>query len=650
MLLTCPAPLCAARATMQAAAFVPAVALARASWTPGTRRRDATRVARVATPRAPPSSRRGSFVASSVGYESDANRVPQLFVAGGRHPKSRGARVVVRGKAPSASDSLASNTPPPGPSLVTQVLSGITVSLAMVPESLAFTFVAGVSPIVGLHAAALMGLTTAVLGAQPGVISGAAGATAVVFAPLVASHGVEYLFAAVALAGFIQLVAGALRLGKFIRLVPQPCMIGFVNGLAIVIGAAQLEAFRGLTGEALYVQMGLAAFTIALIRLLPEVPFIPKQIPSPLAAVMACAGLVRYLGVSAKTVGDVAPVSGALPSFHLPAVPATWDTFTLLAPVAASVAAVGLIETLLTQQLVDDVTERRTSTHREVMAQGAANLLNGVFGGMGGCAMIGQSMLNVESGGRTRVAGLTCGAAILGYVTFGSAFIEGVPIAALAGTMLSLVFDIFDWTSFARLRKIPKTDAVVIALVTGVTVACNLAVAVFAGVVLSALGFAWKSSRRIEAPRTTDANFGGPTTAVYRLAGPLFFGSARGFLERLDPKNEKLTNVVVDFAGSKVWDSSALVAIDDLASKYRDAGKTLRLRHLSRDCAALLERAGDLVEVDAETDPVYAVAADYGANALVAASEAAPRGGARISVDGLEAWEEDALRRQYGER
>ena len=410
----------------------------------------------------------------------------------------------------------------PGPSLVTQVLSGITVSLAMVPESLAFTFVAGVSPIVGLHAAALMGLTTAVLGAQPGVISGAAGATAVVFAPLVASHGVEYLFAAVALAGFMQLVAGALRLGKFIRLVPQPCMIGFVNGLAIVIGAAQLEAFRGLTGEALYVQMGLAAFTIALIRLLPEVPFIPKQIPSPLAAVMACAGLVRYLGVSAKTVGDVAPVSGALPSFHLPAVPATWDTFTLLAPVAASVAAVGLIETLLTQQLVDDVTERRTSTHREVMAQGAANLLNGVFGGMGGCAMIGQSMLNVESGGRTRVAGLTCGAAILGYVTFGSAFIEGVPIAALAGTMLSLVFDIFDWTSFARVRKIPKTDAVVIALVTGVTVACNLAVAVFAGVVLSALGFAWKSSRRIEAPRTTDANFGGPTTAVYRLAGPLF--------------------------------------------------------------------------------------------------------------------------------
>ena len=240
--------------------------------------------------------------------------------------------------------------------------------------------------------------------------------------------------------------------------------------------------------------------------------------------------------------------------------------------------------------------------------------------------------------------------AILGCVTFGSAFIEGVPIAALAGTMLSLVFDIFDWTSFARLRKIPKTDAVVIALVTGVTVACNLAVAVFAGVVLSALGFAWKSSRRIEAPRTTDANFGGPTTAVYRLAGPLFFGSARGFLERLDRKNEKLTSVVVDFAGSKVWDSSALVAIDDLASKYRDAGKTLRLRHLSRDCAALLGRAGDLVEVDAETDPVYAVAADYGANALVAASEAAPRGGARISVDGLEAWEEDALRRQYGER
>ena len=360
-----------------------------------------------------------------------------------------------------------------GAGALTQVLSGLTVSLAMVPESLAFTFVAGVSPIVGLHAAALMGLATALLGAQPGVISGAAGATAVVVAPLVASHGVEYLFAAVLLVGVIQVACGAMRLASLSDWF-RPVYDWFrLNGLAIVIGMSQLETFSGLSGNALSTTLALTAFTMALIRTIPKLSFVPKGVPAPLLAIASCATLTNAFKIATKTVGDVAPVSGALPSLHLPNVPVSLETLTVIAPYALSVAAVGLIETLLTQQLADDVTEKRTATHTECIAQGVGNLVNGACGAMGGCAMIGQSMINVNSGGRTRVAGVTCALAILSYVSFGASFIERIPMAALTGTMLCLVLDIFDWTSFSRMKKIPKTDSVVLLLVTGVTVAAT---------------------------------------------------------------------------------------------------------------------------------------------------------------------------------
>ena len=526
---------------------------------------------------------------------------------------------------------------------LSQVLSGITVSLAMVPESLAFTFVAGVSPIVGLHAAALMGLCTALLGAQPGVISGAAGATAVVFAPLVASHGVEYLFAAVTLVGAMQCACGAARLGKFIRLVPQPCMIGFVNGLAIVIGMSQLETFSGLSGSSLATTAGLTALTMALIRIIPKLSFVPKAIPAPLLAIASCATLTNALKISTKTVGDVAPVSGSLPSLHLPNVPLTFETLTVIAPYALSVAAVGLIETLLTQQLVDDVTEKRTATHTECIAQGVGNLVNGAFGAMGGCAMIGQSMINVNSGGRTRVAGVTCALAILSYVSFGASFIERIPMAALTGTMLCLVLDIFDWTSFSRIQKIPKTDAVVLALVTGVTVATNLAVAVFAGVVLSALGFAWKSSQRIIVSRSEIRGVNN-SEALCELSGPLFFGSVQSFTEKLDPRNESANRVILDFAQSKVWDSSALTAIDELSDKYRSLGKKLTLRGLSPDCTKLLTKAGDLVEIDVDADPVYAIGMDYDTRQLEGTTEALAGTNRQLTLA-----EEKALKRQYNQ-
>lgn len=525
-----------------------------------------------------------------------------------------------------------------------QILAGITVSLAMVPESLAFTFVAGVSPIVGLHAAALMGLCTAVFGAQPGVISGAAGATAVVFAPLVASHGVEYLFAAVLLAGAIQLAAGAARLGKLIRLVPNTCMIGFVNGLAIVIAGAQLGTFRGLAGAALWQQIGLTLLTALLIKTLAHDRLRkvwPKQIPAPLAAIVIVTVLVNVLAPDffalAKTVGDVAAVAGTLPVLHLPDVPLTFGTLRVIAPFAASVAAVGLIETLLTQQLVDETLETRTSTHREVTAQGVGNVVCGLFGSMGGCAMIGQSVIHVQAGGRTMVSGVTCALAILAYVTFGSGVIQRVPIAALTGTMACLVVDIFDWESFSRSRKIPKTDACVIGLVTLVTVVTNLAIAVFAGVVLSALGFAWKSAKKVNVTRVVE-NY----VAVYKLNGPLFFGSVSAFREAVDAcfQNETQKTVALDFSQSKLWDSSALVAVDDAASKMESSGVAVTLRYLSPDCATLLKKAGDLVEVRVGADPVYQVATDYGEIDLARA-----RQGRKTFVK-LEPWQKEALLRQ----
>ena len=495
----------------------------------------------------------------------------------------------------------------PGPSVLTQVLAGITVSLAMVPESLAFTFVAGVSPIVGLHAAALMGLCTAVLGAQPGVISGAAGATAVVFAPLVASHGPEYLFAAVALAGAIQAVAGALRLGKFIRLVPQPCMIGFVNGLAIVIGSAQINSFAGLADAALYTQVALTALTMALIKLIPNLSFVPKQIPAPLLAIASVGTLVQVAGIATKTVGDVAAVAGSLPAFHIPNVPVEFETWATIFPFAASVAAVGLIETLLTQQLVDDITERRTSTHKECIAQGAANLVNGFFGAMGGCAMIGQSMINVKSGGRTRLAGVAAALFLLAFILFTSPLIEQIPIAALVGVMFMVVIGTFAWHSITTLRKVPRSDALVILTVTAVTVAEDLAIAVVVGVIMSALVYAWNAAKAIQASKRPSVREKG--AIVYDIKGPLFFGSATGFRELFQIKDDPDT-VIIDFAGSRVVDQSALQAIEDIAAKYHEAGKTVMLRHLSADCHKLLSRSGQLI-IGSDDDPEYQVAVDY---------------------------------------
>ncbi|MGB3556179.1 MAG: SulP family inorganic anion transporter [Jannaschia sp.] len=489
-----------------------------------------------------------------------------------------------------------------------EILAGLTVALALVPEAVAFAFVAGVNPLVGLYAAFLVGLITALIGGRPGMISGATGALAVVMVSLVAQHGVEYLFATVVLMGLLQMFAGVMRWGKFIRLVPHPVMLGFVNGLAIVIGMSQIDFFRleggeWMTGWPLVIVLGLVALTMAVIWALPK---LTNAIPAPLAGIAVTAAIVIGFGLEVPRVGDLASIAGGLPTFHVPLVPLNYETLTIILPYALILAAIGLIESLLTLNLVGEITGQRGGASQECIAQGAANTVTGFFGGMGGCAMIGQSMINVKSGGRTRVSGISAALFLLAFIVVASPVIEIIPLAALVGVMFMVVIGTFAWNSIKILAIVPRIDAVVIILVTVVTVLTDLAIAVVVGVIVSALAYAWENARRIRA-----STYETPEGArVYQVTGPLFFGSATGFVEMFDPKNDP-SMVIIDFAGSRVADQSALQAIEAVAGKYEAEGKTIQLRHLTRDCHRLLTRAGHLM-VDSDDDPDYAVAANYG--------------------------------------
>lgn len=493
------------------------------------------------------------------------------------------------------------------------ILAGITVALALVPEAVAFAFVAGVEPLVGLYAAFIVGLITAAIGGRPGMISGATGALAVVMVSLVSQHGVDYLFATVVLMGILQLTAGILRWGKFIRMVPHPVMLGFVNGLAIVIGLAQLEQFRKIdengvsqwiAGVELWMTCGLVVATMALIWLTPK---LTKIIPAPLAAIGLVTALVLGLDLGVSRVGDLASLSGGLPSFSIPSVPFNLETLSIIFPYAIILAAIGLIESLLTLNLVGDITNQRGGASQECVAQGAANVATGFFGGMGGCAMIGQSMINVQSGGRSRVSGLSASLFLLVFILFASGWIEQIPIAALVGVMFMVVIGTFAWNSIKTLFKVPKSDALVIIVVTVVTVAEDLAIAVVVGVIMSALVYAWNAAKRIHASKRPSAREKG--AIVYDIQGPLFFGSVTGFRELFEIEDDP-DKVIIDFAGSRVVDQSALQAIEDVAAKYSEAGKTVMLRHLTRDCHRLLRKSGQLI-VDSDDDPEYGVAVDY---------------------------------------
>jgi len=492
-----------------------------------------------------------------------------------------------------------------------EILSGLTVALALVPEAVAFAFVAGVEPLVGLYAAFMVGLLASIFGGRPGMISGATGAMAVVMVSLVAQHGVEYLFAAVVLTGVLQMGAGVLRLGKYIRIVPYPVMLGFVNGLAIVIFLAQLQhfqvknadgVFQWMTGEPLMIFASLIILTMFIIHFLPK---LTGAFPSSLAAIIVVSLLVLGFGLETATVGDLASIKGSFPSFHIPSVPINLNTFMIILPYSFILAAVGLIESLLTLSLIDEVTNTRGRGNRECMGQGIANTVTGLFGGMGGCAMIGQSMINVNSGGRQRLSGIAAALFLLIFILFASPLIERIPMAALVGVMFIVVLATFEWSSLRIIRKIPLTDAFVLILVSAVTVFTDLAVAVVVGVIVSALAFAWEHAKHINI-RTYDDKQG---SRVHELNGPLFFGSVKNFLELFNPE-EDADDVIIEFQNSRVADHSAIEAIDTLAERYIRAGKTLHLRHLSEECRQLLKKAGDLVEVNVLEDPHYHVADD----------------------------------------
>ncbi len=495
----------------------------------------------------------------------------------------------------------------------TEILAGLTVALALVPEAIAFAFVAGVQPLVGLYAAFIVGLITALFGGRPGMISGATGALAVVMVALVAQHGVQYLFATVVLMGVFQVLAGIFKLGKFIRMVPHPVMLGFVNGLAIVIFLAQMEQFKvkdvagqhvWMTGPTLYITLGLVIATMAIIWATPK---ITRLIPAPLAAIGLVATAVILFNIPVPRVGDLASVKGGLPHFAIPVVPFNLETLGIIFPYALILAAIGLIESLLTLNLVGEITGQRGGASKECIAQGSANIVTGFFGGMGGCAMIGQSMINVNSGGRTRLSGLAAAIFLLIFILYASNIIELIPLAALVGVMFMVVIGTFAWNSIRLMRRIPLSDALVILLVTGVTVAENLAIAVVVGVITSALVYAWNAASQIQArPRPSHTE---KDALVYDIEGPLFFGSATHFQEMFNPEDDPQT-VILDFQQSRVVDQSALQAIEAVAAKYAQAGKTLKLRHLSKDCYRLLRGAGQLM-VETNDDPSYRLAVDY---------------------------------------
>ena len=510
------------------------------------------------------------------------------------------------------------------------ILSGLTVALALVPEAVAFAFVAGVDPLVGLYAAFMIGLITSVFGGRPGMISGATGALAVVMVSLVAEGnamgeagenlGLYYLFATVILMGIIQMLAGVFKLGKFVRLIPHPVMMGFVNGLAIVIFLSQLGMFKEvingekvwMEGNQLWIMLGLVALTMGIMLGLPK---LTKKLPEALIAILVVSAIAIFGQLDVATVGSFIRdgggegLKGGLPSFQMDIfskVPFTWESIKFIFPYALILAAIGLIESLMTLNLIDDLTESRGNTNRECLAQGGANIVTGFFGGMGGCAMIGQSLINIKGGGRGRLSGIVAALALLAFILFASGLIEQVPIAALVGVMFMVVIGTFAWSSFRILNKIPLSDVIVLVAVSALTVIYDLAIAVIAGVIMSALVFSWENAKRIRARKRMRED----GTKIYEIWGPLFFGSIQEFNNKFDVKNDP-DKVEIDFVESRVSDHSAIEAIFNLVNKYQAENKEIKLKHLSEDCKILLYKSSpvfkDIIVEDID-DPRYHLA------------------------------------------
>lgn len=484
-----------------------------------------------------------------------------------------------------------------------EILAGLTVAMTMIPESLSFAILAGLTPLTGLYAAFLMGIITAIFGGRPGMVSGGAGATVVVLIALASLHGVEYLFAAVILAGILQFIVGACKLGRFVRLIPQPVMYGFLNGLAVIIFMAQVAQFKTstadtaswLTGSALYLMLGLTALTIGIVWGFPK---LTKKIPASLVAIITLTLLVFFFQIDTKKVVDIATVSGSLPSFHLPLVPFTWETLKIILPFSLVMAGVGLIESLLTLNIVDEITNTKGNSNKEAMAQGGANIVNGFFGGMGGCAMIAQTLVNIGAGARTRIAAIIGALTILFIILIGGPIIEQIPMAALVGVMMVVAISTFEWVSFRLITQMPKTDIFTLFLVTAIIIfSHNLALAVLVGVIVSALIFAWDNAKRIRARKSYDKE----GNKVYEIYGPLFFGSTTSFAEKFIPQEDP-TKIIIDFKESHIADMSAIEILKKVIAKYQELNKEVVLRNLRADSLRLLENSKSFQHIAIESD------------------------------------------------
>jgi SulP family sulfate permease len=490
----------------------------------------------------------------------------------------------------------------------TEILSGLTVAMALIPEAVAFALIAGLSPLTGLYAAFMMGLVTSILGGRPGMISGATGAVAVVLVALAQQYGVEYVFAAVILAGVLQVITGALKLGKLMRLVPHPVIFGFVNGLAVIIFMSQLAQFKDptgawLTGSEMFIFLGFVLLTMVIIWGLPK---ITKAVPASLMAILSVFGIVAAFGIETRTVGDIASIAGGFPPFHIPSVPFSIETLVIIFPYAAIMAGVGLIESLLTLNIIDEITETRGRGNKEAAAQGIANILSGLFSGMGGCAMIGQSLINISAGARARLSGIVASVMLLVFIMFGAGLIEQMPMAALTGLMIMVSVGTFEWASLRTFNKMPTSDLFVMVVVTLITaVLHNLAVAVLVGVIIAALVFAWDNAKRIRARKHIDEN----GAKHYEIYGPLFFGSVTVFNEKFDVLNDP-DEVIIDFKESRVVDMSAIEALNKITERYLKVGKTVHLKHLSPDCRILLKNADKIIDVNVLEDPTYHLVVD----------------------------------------
>ncbi|MBR3140034.1 MAG: SulP family inorganic anion transporter [Methanobrevibacter sp.] len=490
-----------------------------------------------------------------------------------------------------------------------ELLAGMTTSLALMPECIAFAIVANLTPLVGLYTAAIICLITAFLGGRPGMVSGAAGSVAVVSVALVVSHGVEYLFLAVLLMGIIQILVGVFKLTKFIRLVPQPVIYGFLNGLAIIIFLSQFEQFKTasgawLTGTPLVLMVALVVISAGIMYFLPK---ITNKIPGGLVAILVVSLINLVFMLNTKTIGDIASISAGFPAFHIPVAPLTLETLTIVLPYAILMAAVALIETLLTVNVVDEMTNTRGRANRESVAQGIANTVCGFFQGMGGCAMVGQTMVNLESGGRRRLSAIVAGFIVLLIILFGSAVIDVIPVAALVGVMFIVAFNTFKWSSLKMIKHVPRADQAVMIIVTVITVVFNnLAIAVLVGVVISALNMAWQASKRVNVVSSFDEE---NNVQYYEVRGPLFFASSTNFKESFD-YNLNVDTVVINFLNSRIVDQSAIVTIDEVSQRYRDNGIKVLLSHLSSDCMELLDEANEFMDVDILENPYYRIPSD----------------------------------------